>query len=111
MDNPSGLTARQHWTWWRPVLTGCPEDQVGIYVQWKYFNRDVIKKALIEVNQITDLEVAVIEHGGSGRGVGNGANLSTVHRPSGLAMRSLQAVQVSSGRIIGVVFSGLNFEI
>ena len=41
----------------------------------------------------------------------NGANLSTVHRPSGLAMRSLQAVQVSSGRIIGVVFSGLNFEV
>jgi len=71
IDNPSGLTARQHWTWWRPVLTGCPENQVGIYAQWKYFNRDVIKKAVLEVNQITDLEVAVIEHAGKGRAVGD----------------------------------------
>lgn len=71
IDNPSGLTARQHWTWWRPVLTGCPEDQVGIYAQWKYFNRDVIKKAVIEVNQITDLEIAVIEHAGKGRSIGD----------------------------------------
>lgn len=71
IDNPSGLTARQHWTWWRPVLTGCPEDQVGIYAEWKYFNRDVIKKAVVEVNQITDLEIAVIEHAGKGRAVGD----------------------------------------
>lgn len=71
VDNPGALTARQHWTWWRPVLTGCPEEQVGIYAQWKYFNRDVIKKAVIEVNQITDLEVAVIEHAGKGRAIGD----------------------------------------
>ena len=25
VDNPGGVTARQHWTWWRPVLTGAPE--------------------------------------------------------------------------------------
>jgi plasmid replication initiation protein len=66
-----GLTPRQHWTWWRPVLTGAPEDQVGIYLEWKYFNRDVIKKAVIEVNQITNFEVKVIEHAGKGRAIGD----------------------------------------
>jgi len=71
IDNPSGLTSRQHWTWWRPVLTGAPEDKVGIYAEWKYFNRDVLKRAVIEVNTITDLEIEVIEHAGQGRAVGD----------------------------------------
>ena len=71
VDNPGGLTARQHWTWWRPVLTGAPENQVGIYSEWKYFKRDVIKGAVAEVNQITDLEIEAIEHRSTGRSIGD----------------------------------------
>ena len=71
IDNPGGLTARQHWTWWRPVLTGAPESQVGIYSEWKYFKRDVIKGAVAEVNQITDLEIEAVEHRSTGRSVGD----------------------------------------
>ena len=71
VDNPGGVTARQHWTWWRPVLTGAPESQVGIYSEWKYFKRDVLKGAVAEVNQITDLEIEAIEHKSSGRSVGD----------------------------------------
>lgn len=71
VDNPGGLTARQHWTWWRPVLTGAPETQVGIYNEWKYFKRDVIKGAVAEVNQITDLEIEAIEHRSTGRSIGD----------------------------------------
>jgi hypothetical protein len=71
IDNPGGLTARQHWTWWRPVLTGAPESQVGIYSEWKYFKRDVIKGAVAEVNQITDLEIEAIEHRSTGRSIGD----------------------------------------
>jgi hypothetical protein len=71
VDNPGGVTGRQHWTWWRPVLTGAPETQVGIYSEWKYFKRDVLKGAVAEVNQITDLEIEAIEHKVSGRSVGD----------------------------------------
>jgi Initiator Replication protein len=71
VDNPGGVTARQHWTWWRPVLTGAPESQVGIYSEWKYFKRDVLKGAVAEVNHITDLEIEAIEHKSSGRSVGD----------------------------------------
>ena len=71
IDNPGGLTARQHWTWWRPVLTGAPESQVGIYSEWKYFKRDVIKGAVAEVNQITDLEIEAVEHRSTGRSIGD----------------------------------------
>ena len=62
VDNPGGVTARQHWTWWRPVLTGAPEGEGRAYQEWKYFKRDVIKGAIAEVNQITDLQIEAIEH-------------------------------------------------
>lgn len=65
VDNPGGTTARQHWTWWRPVLTGVPDDkgeQKGAYAEWKYFNRDIIKLAVSEVNAMTDLQVDSIEY-------------------------------------------------
>lgn len=63
VDNPGGVTARQPWAWWRPVLTGSPEAQGGgAYEEWKYFKRDVIKVAVAEVNRLTDLLVEPIEH-------------------------------------------------
>lgn len=61
-DNPSGLTARQSWAWWRPVLTGAPVSPTSAYQEYKIFNRDVVKKALKKVNEVTDLEVELIEH-------------------------------------------------
>ncbi len=61
-DNPSGLTARQSWAWWRPVLTGAPDSLTSAYQEYKIFNRDVVKKAVKKVNETTDLEVELIEH-------------------------------------------------
>ncbi|MFC3110828.1 RepB family plasmid replication initiator protein [Undibacterium arcticum] len=61
-DNPSGLTARQSWAWWRPVLTGAPDSPTSAYQEYKIFNRDVVKKAVKKVNDVTDLEIELIEH-------------------------------------------------
>ncbi|MGS0741462.1 RepB family plasmid replication initiator protein [Glaciimonas sp. GG7] len=61
-DNPSGLTARQPWGWWRPVLTGAPDSATSAYQEYKIFNRDVVKKAVKKVNEVTDLEIELIEH-------------------------------------------------
>jgi len=61
-DNPSGLTARQAWAWWRPVLTGSPDSATSAYQEYKIFNRDVVKKAVKKVNEVTDLDVELIEH-------------------------------------------------
>lgn len=65
IDNFGGLTARNPWQWWRPVLTGFPESATpheGAYAEWKYFNRDIVKLAVAEVNQVTNLVVTAIEH-------------------------------------------------
>lgn len=65
IDNFGGLTARNPWQWWRPVLTGFPEpvgEHEGAYAEWKYFNRDIVKSAVAEVNAVTNLVVTAIEH-------------------------------------------------
>jgi hypothetical protein len=67
-DNPGGLTARHPWAWWRPVLTGSPESAAGAYLEYKIFNRDVLKKAIKKVNAVSDLDIELIEHK-SGRAV------------------------------------------
>jgi hypothetical protein len=61
VDNPRHLTARQHWRWWRPVLTGVSSDDSK--AEYRFFKRDVLHKAIAEINACTNLEVrGPIEH-------------------------------------------------
>jgi len=57
-----GLTARQPWPWWRPVLTGSPDSEDSVKQEYRFFKRDVLKLAIAEVNAVTDLDVELIEH-------------------------------------------------
>ena len=61
VDNPGHLTARQHWRWWRPVLTGVASDDAK--AEYRFFKRDVLNKAIAEINACTNLQVrGPIEH-------------------------------------------------
>ena len=55
VDNPRHLTARQHWRWWRPVLTGVATDDSK--AEYRFFKRDVLHKAVAEINACTNIEV------------------------------------------------------
>jgi hypothetical protein len=57
-----GLTARQPWPWWRPVLTGSPDTDDSVKQEYRFFKRDVLKLAIAEVNAVTDIDVELIEH-------------------------------------------------
>jgi hypothetical protein len=57
--NPSGVTNREDWQWWWKILTGAGEGASP--PEYKYFKRDVIKKALDEINAVTDLRVELLE--------------------------------------------------
>lgn len=59
-DNPSHLTSKQHWHWWLPVLTGKPAPE-EIKTEFRFFNRDTIKPAIEEVNEVSELTVTVHE--------------------------------------------------
>lgn len=61
ITNPSGLTNRAPWGWWRPRLTGNPEDAAE-ETEYKFFKRDVLKPAIAEVNGLADISVELIEH-------------------------------------------------
>lgn len=57
--NPSGVTNRDIWQWWWKILTGAAEGATP--PEYKYFKRDVIKKAVDEINTVTDLRIELIE--------------------------------------------------
>ena len=57
IDNPSHKTARQHWRWWKPVLTGVPVTDGDTKAEYRFFKRDVVNKAMAEINARTNLEV------------------------------------------------------
>jgi hypothetical protein len=57
--NPSGVTNRDTWQWWWKILTGASEGASP--PEYKYFKRDVIKKAVDEINSVTDLRIELIE--------------------------------------------------
>jgi len=57
-----GRTARQHWRWWRPVLSGQPETERTARLEYRIFKRDTLKPAIAEVAAITDLDVELLEH-------------------------------------------------
>ena len=59
-DNPSHLTSKQHWKWWLPVLTGKPTPS-ELKTEYRFFNRDTIKPAVEEVNEVSELIVTAHE--------------------------------------------------
>lgn len=64
-DSPGGLTMRLPWEQWRPILTGTPDgddEDNKAYREYKYFKRDVLKPAVIEVTSLTDMKVTLVEH-------------------------------------------------
>jgi hypothetical protein len=54
------MTSKQHWHWWLPVLTGKPVPQ-EIKTEFRFFNRDTVKPAIEEVNEVSELTVSVHE--------------------------------------------------
>jgi hypothetical protein len=61
-----GRTSRQHWRWWRPVLTGQQDDPGRKPPEYRYFKRDVLTPAITEINALSDIDVrGPVEHKGA----------------------------------------------
>lgn len=57
-----GLTARQAWRWWQPVLSGNPPTEKLARQEYRIFKRDTLKPAIAEINAITDIDIELVEH-------------------------------------------------
>jgi hypothetical protein len=58
--NPSGVTNRESWQYWWRILTGAEEG--ATIPEYKYFKRDVLKRAVDEINAVTDMQISLLEH-------------------------------------------------
>lgn len=59
-DNPAGVTAKQPWAWWVPVLTGSPVERV-LKTEFRFFKRDYLKPAIDDINEVTEIEIDLKE--------------------------------------------------
>lgn len=59
-DNPSHLTSKREWKWWVPVLSGKPMAP-NSKVEFRFFNRDTVKPAVEEINEVSELIVEAKE--------------------------------------------------
>ncbi|MBS0340427.1 MAG: replication initiation protein [Proteobacteria bacterium] len=57
-----GRTARQSWHWWRPVLTGRPDNEKSSKMEYRIFKRDCLRLAIAEVCAVTDIDVELVEY-------------------------------------------------
>ena len=59
-DGEGGLTRRAQFEWWQPRLSGSLDDDQR--QEYKYFKRDQLIPAIKEINEITDIDVELVEH-------------------------------------------------
>jgi len=61
LGNPSKLTRREPWQWWFSCLSGTPIDPESP-PEYKYFKSRTLKRAMDEVNALTNIRIGLIEH-------------------------------------------------
>lgn len=54
---PNRMTPAKSWQWWWAQINGEPEDALPEKMEYRYFYRDTLKKAIIEVNEIAEIEI------------------------------------------------------
>ncbi len=59
--NPSKMTFIQPYEHWYGVITGNPVTADSL-PEYKYFKRDTLKPAIVEINTLTDINIELVEH-------------------------------------------------
>lgn len=57
-ESPSGVTSRQHWSWWAESLRSSPTSKVRA---WRKFKNEFVTPAIKEINDLGDIEIDLIE--------------------------------------------------
>lgn len=55
----TGRTARQHWSWWVPVLRGSDQAKQR---EWRKIKSELVVPALREINELSEVEITLVEH-------------------------------------------------
>jgi hypothetical protein len=55
----TGRTARQHWSWWVPVLRGSDQAKQR---EWRKIKSELVAPAIREINEFSEIEITLLEH-------------------------------------------------
>ena len=55
----TGRTARQHWSWWVPVLRGSEQAKQR---EWRKIKSELVVPAIREINELSEIEITLVEH-------------------------------------------------
>ncbi len=55
----TGRTARQHWSWWVPVLRGSDQAKQR---EWRKIKSELVVPAIREINELSEIEITLVEH-------------------------------------------------
>jgi hypothetical protein len=124
--NPSGLTMRRSWQEWVPVLTGESDESARIrsqirygkhkgevkerYGEFRYFNRDVIQKAVKELNAVQDeflVEPILIKEGRAVKEL----QFRIHHRKGFVAARTAELTEQEQAAVQSAVGVGVNEKV
>ncbi|WP_157268707.1 replication initiation protein [Azohydromonas aeria] len=59
-----GRTMRQDWTWWLPVLRGTEQSKLR---EWRKFKNEFLAPAVRNINELSEIEVELVEHRKNGK--------------------------------------------
>lgn len=85
----STLTTRHHWRWWRDALSLQP-GTMKEGGEYKTFHRDVLKRAISEINSQSEIEIELVTHK-EGRAI---SEIQFKVRPNTSAQREVQVPNI-----------------
>lgn len=85
----SMLTTRHHWRWWRDALSLQP-GTMKEGGEYKTFHRDVLKRAISEINSQSEIEIELVTHK-EGRAI---SEIQFKVRPNPKAQRDVQLLNI-----------------
>jgi hypothetical protein len=59
-----GRTMRQDWTWWLPVLRGTDQSKLR---EWRKFKNEFVAPAVRSINELSEIEIELVEHKKNGK--------------------------------------------
>ncbi|MDZ5456222.1 replication initiation protein [Azohydromonas lata] len=103
-----GRTMRQDWTWWLPVLRGTDQSKLR---EWRKFKNEFVAPAVRGINELSEIEVELIEHRKNGKFTGEVQFLVRRKDQLATALQSTQPVDATvQGRALALEIREHDFD-
>jgi hypothetical protein len=104
-----GRTMRQDWSWWLPVLRGTDQSKLR---EWRKFKNEFVAPAVRNINELSELEIELVEHKKNGKFSGEVQFLVRRKDPPATALEVARPVDVTAqGRALALEIREHDFDV